>query len=129
MSWSLRKIADAEKNRRGWLKGTFERPEDGVHTHWEETFGVMEIRNGDMIGVDLRGRSECPVVYLDHEIMTGPAWRLGNNYIDFIDRWTRLGCPGPEGWQMIRFLPSAVTGLEPDGENARKWRDWFGLEM
>ena len=128
MSWSLSKIAQAEECRRRSLKGIFSHPEDVALTHWDEKFAIMEIPNGDMIALDLSGHRECPIVYLDHEDMAGPAYRLGNNFVDFIDRWTRLGCPGPEGWLLIPFIPSAASGLEPDGENAREWRTWFGLE-
>jgi hypothetical protein len=30
---------------------------------------------------------------------------------------------------MMPFLPDATSGLDPRGKNARKWREWFGLDF
>jgi len=39
--------------------------------------------------------------------------------IDFLRRWTPLGCPGPEDWQWLPFTSKGTTMLDPDGEAAR----------
>jgi len=54
---------------------------------------------------------------------------LGADLIDFLRRWTPLGCPGPEDWQWLPFTSKGTTMLDPDGEAARAWRETLGLEL
>ena len=69
------------------------------------------------------------MVYLSHDDGEGHGFRLGDNFADFIDRWTLLGCPGAEDWQMLPFIHSSTSGIDPWCENARRWRQCSGLEI
>ncbi|MBV9851382.1 MAG: hypothetical protein JO250_17065 [Armatimonadetes bacterium] len=78
---------------------------------------------------DLSVVLDAPVVYLSHDGGEGHGCRLGDNFRDFTERHSLLGCPGNEWWQMMPFLNDAGSGLDPDGRNARQWRQWFGLGL
>lgn len=64
----------------------------------------------------------APVVYLSHEGGEGHGRVLGHSMLDFIDRWTLLGCVGPEEWLMLPFLHREAPYLDPVGESAQQWR-------
>ena len=87
----------------------------------------MEVPNGDMIAIDRRSPDDESVIYLSHDDGQGHGFVLGRDFADFIDRWTMLGCPGPEDWEWLQFCSSSMSGLEPDGEAGSAWREWFGL--
>ncbi|MBP89732.1 MAG: SMI1/KNR4 family protein [Planctomycetaceae bacterium] len=128
ISWSLKRIKEAENERRGWQKNVFADPKDEYDAVWHNKLGFMQVPNGDVIAFDLKGGDDPPVVYLSHEDGECHGYRLGDNFIDFVDRWTRIGCPGPEDWQMSPFLASPQSGFGTDSTNASEWRKWFGMD-
>jgi hypothetical protein len=89
---------------------------------------VIPIPNGDYLGIDLSAGHHGEVVYLSHDDGDGHGYVLGADILDFLRRWTMLGCPGPEDWQWLPFTPSETSMLEPNGAAARKWRKLLGLE-
>ncbi len=128
-SWGLPQLREAIKNYHGWLETNFADVEDSYDSVWHNKLAFAQVANGDLLAFDLKFVPDPPVVYLSHDGGDGHGYRLGDNFIDFIDRWSLLGCPGSEDWQMMPFLPNATGGLDPYGENARKWREWFGLDF
>lgn len=87
----------------------------------------MNVGNGDVIAFDMRaGTSNCPIVYLSHENDANSHNRqLGDNFIDFITRWSYLGCPGPEFWLMQPFYAKRAKVLNEKGRAAERWRKWL----
>jgi hypothetical protein len=67
-------------------------------------------------------------VYLSHDGGEGHGRVLGYSILDFIDRWTRVACVGPEDGLLAPFLHRDRPYLDPAGELALSWRAWFGLE-
>ena len=51
---------------------------------------------------------------------------LGQNFEDFIDRWTQLAFVGPEFWILGNFL--GTNGVDPDAELGKNFRSWFFAE-
>ena len=113
---------------REWVE-TFPNVEDPYDNVWHHKFAFADVPNGDQLAFDLKFMLDPPVVYLSHDDGEGHGYRLGNDFIDFMERWSLLGCPGNEDWQMMPFLPDATSGLDVYGENARMWREWFGLDF
>jgi len=97
-----------------------------VLPRWDESF---QKHNGDIIALHLDGDGSAPVAYLSHDDGEGHGRVLGWSVLDFLDRWTLLGCPGPEDWQMLPFMHPDAPYLDPEGENARAWRAWMGLRF
>ena len=127
-SWDIVDLIDLEKNRQGWIKECFPDPNDDYDNVWHDKLAFLHVPNGDMIGIDLN-KSDGPVVYMSHEDSEGHGNILGRNFIDFIDRWSRLGCPGPEDWQMMPFIADQKSCLDPNSNNAKRWRNIFGLRI
>lgn len=127
--WGLSQMREVAESYRLWLETNFFNLEDPYERVWHNKLAFAQVPNGDLLAFDLNFVPDPPVVYLSHDDGDGHGYRLGDNFIDFIDRWSLLGCPGNEDWQMMPFLPNATGGLDPYGENARKWREWFGLDF
>lgn len=96
---------------------------------WHGKMAFAQAGNGDDIAFDIEHSQDAPVVYLSHNGGEGHGYCLGNDFIDFIERHSLLGCAGYDHVQMMPFLPDATSGLDTHGENARKWREWFGLDF
>ena len=123
-------LGDLKRVRTEWLKWidvVFPDPTETYDAVWHDKFPVMEVPNGDMIAIDQRSHDDESVVYLSHDDGQGHGFVLGGDFVDFIDRWSKLGCPGPEDWEWLRFCGSPKSGLEPEGDSGRAWREWFGL--
>ncbi len=108
--------------------GVFSYPDDYWDGPWQNKFPVLEVMNGDMLGIDIG--EEQPVVYLSHEGDDSVhGYWLGKDFEDYVDRLSLLGCVGSEDWQLKPFVSGPRSLLETEGANARNWREWFGLQL
>lgn len=112
LQWNLDDLIEIDQSRR----------EAAVST-WDHTLAFMVVGNGDLIAVETGGK-EQPVVYLDHEEEI--VWRLAPTLFTFLERWSTLGVPGPDIDSLKPFL--GRDGLDPEGNTARQWRDWMGID-
>jgi hypothetical protein len=115
-AWSLRRMSEIAHWYQEWLK-VFD-VNDPYDRVWYGKLAFAEVGNGDNIAFDPEHAQDVPIIYLSHDGGEGHGCRLGNNFVDFIERHTLLGCPGYEDWQMMPFLPDATSGLDAYGENA-----------
>lgn len=126
--WSLDNLVSIEKDRKTWIKECFSDPENEYDQVWYNKLGFMSVKNGDMIAFDLEKYPEyTPVVYLSHDGGDGHGCILGEDFQDFISKWTEIGCPGSEDWQMIPFMTSPFSGIDPDSGNAVMWKKIINL--
>ena len=126
-TWSLARMTEIAHWYQEWLNVfDINNPYDRV---WYGKLAFAEVGNGDNIAFDPEHTDDAPVIYLSHDGGKGHGHRLGNNFIDFVERHSLLGCPGFEDWRMMPFLPDGTSGLDVYGDNARKWREWFGLDF
>lgn len=95
---------------------------------WHDKLGIIEVRNGDVVAIDV-SRTPAPVVYLSRDDGEGHGLVLGTDFSDFIDRWTRIGCVGPEDWTWLPFCADSEPALDPDSAAAATWRRWMGLPV
>jgi hypothetical protein len=64
---------------------------------------VIHAANGDMLALDVtEDANDPPLIYLNHEVHEA-IWTVSPSWDTFIDDWTRLGCVGPEGWNLEPF--------------------------
>lgn len=124
--WRLSLLVDMEAGRKGWVDSCFPNPDDAYDRVWHGKLGFLEVGNGDLLSLDVAA-SPASVVYLSHDDGEGHGYHLGSDFIDFIDRWSLLGCPGGEDWQMLPFISGPTSGLNPDGPNAVLWRETLGV--
>ncbi|MEV5027944.1 SMI1/KNR4 family protein [Paenibacillus sp. LPE1-1-1.1] len=128
-SWSIENIINVEKGRKRWEQEVFSDEEDEYDRVWHNKLGLMEVGNGDYIAFDLSISNDPPVVYLSHDDGEGHGYILGHNFIDFIDKWTKIGCVGCEDWQLLPFMEGPSTGIQPDLPNAQLWRNWLNIKI
>ena len=130
--WNLGAVPGLLATHHEWLE-VFPNRDDWWDEKWHGTFPVLEVGNGDMLAVDLdpeRTGGGEPIVYLSHDgddALHGR--RLAADFVDYLDRLTRLGCPGSEDWRLAPFVPPDRPCLDPDGPAAVAWRAWFGLNL
>ncbi|MCI0340660.1 MAG: SMI1/KNR4 family protein [Planctomycetales bacterium] len=125
--WGLENLTLLEEHRLESIKQVYPNPKDPVDVVYHQALLWLDIANGDDLGFALGAAADAPVVYLDHEGGKNHGRVLGENFADFMERWTRLGCPGPEWWAWERFLSADGRLLDPDSPIARRWRDVLGI--
>lgn len=126
--WNIDNLPEIEESRKDWVRECFSDPDDDYDRVWHNKLAFMSVANGDAIAFDLDMHPDCaPVVYLSHDDGEGHGYILGRDFKDFIDRWTLLGCPGTEDWQMMPFLETMTGGINTDCQNALEWRRLIGL--
>lgn len=91
------------------------------------TFAFLTVPNGDYLLIDMNS-PDAPVTYLSHEMDKMHGYRLGNSFIDFIEKWTLIGCVGPEDWQLEPFIKDASAGIDADSSIAARFREFVGFD-
>jgi hypothetical protein len=132
--WDLAALPGLVQTHQAWLDECFlawlgEDPDDPYAAPWPDKFPIIEVGDGDMIGVDLSdGAAQGQVVYLCHDDACGVHGRvLGTDFVDFITRWSRIGCVGPEGWYLDLFFEDGEFAAA-DSSVVRAWRSWLGMD-
>ncbi len=121
----LKWLVKAEKERHGWIQSVFSDPTDPYNAVWHNTLLVISVGNGDYIGINTQS-DDGFVTYVSHEGCEALHGRvLADNFLDFMNRWSLLGCVGPDDWQLKIFVEE--RGLNPFGETGGRWRKWLGL--
>ncbi|WP_042161475.1 SMI1/KNR4 family protein [Paenibacillus gorillae] len=125
-SWDIDEILSIEEARRGWVTEVFPDPNDPYDSVWHNKLAFMEVGNGDYLAFDLAFAEDSPIIYLSHDDGEGHGFLIGNNFIDFFNKWTQIGCVGCEDWQLLPFIKDSKSGIDPLSENAVLWRSWLG---
>nr|WP_247739029.1 SMI1/KNR4 family protein [Bacillus sp. 165] len=127
--WSLEYLPQFEEDRKGWIDNVFPNPEDEYDVVWHNKLAFCEVGNGDYLAFDMKDNTDAPIVYLSHDDGEGHGYKIANNFIEFIENWSRLGFVGCEDWQWLPFTTSSISGINPDGEAAKRFRTCLGLEL
>ncbi|NMO95328.1 SMI1/KNR4 family protein [Paenibacillus lemnae] len=127
--WSLHLLSDVEEGRRGCVEQIFPNPEDEYDKVWHNKLAFMEVGNGDYLAFDLSEDRDFPIVYLSHNDGEGHGYIIGNNFIDFLNNWSRIGFVGPEDSQWLPFVESAQSGINPEGVSAIEFRGLLGINI
>lgn len=128
-AWDARRLPELERSRREWVEAVFPDRDNEYDRVWWDKVAIIDAPNGDLIAVDISRANRAPVVYLSHDDGEGHGRVLGHSVLDFIDRWTLVGCVGPESWPMKPFLNPDRPYLDIIGDTAHAWRAWFGLDV
>ncbi|NGZ75726.1 SMI1/KNR4 family protein [Saccharibacillus alkalitolerans] len=127
LGWSLARLPEIDEGRRNWVKEVFSNPDNEYDKVWQNKLAFMEVGNGDYLALDL-GEDDGPVVYLSHADGKGHGFVLGRNFIDFLERGSRIGFVGPEDFQWVIFADSGHGGLNAEGHEAAGFRKLMGFE-
>ena len=93
---------------------------DDYNNVWHGKFPLMTVPNGDQILLDI-SQTPSPVIYASHDGSHLHGIRLGLSLMDFITRWSAIGCPGPECWEMEPFYDEEANLLIPNEDVAKAW--------
>jgi len=91
------------------------------------TFAFLTVPNGDYLLIDMQA-PDAPIIYLSHEMDKMHGCRLGNSFIDFIEKWTLIGCVGPEDWQFEPFIKDVSAGIDANSPIATRFREFVGFD-
>ena len=127
--WDLETLPEIQKTLKGWVDGCFRDASNAYDAIWHNKFAFHEVGNGDMLAIEQGLPGRQPVVYLSHDDGQGHGYWLGADFEDFVDRHSKIGCVGAEDWQWLPFVDGPKSFLQPDGDSARSWREWFGLSV
>jgi hypothetical protein len=117
LDYDVSKIPEHEKGRAGWQTACFSNADDPYDAVWHNKLGFHDVPNGDYLGLDSEGR----VIYLSHDDGKAHGYVMASSFPDLLGRWVPLGCPGPEDWQWLPFVTSAISGIIPESDNAKHW--------
>lgn len=127
---SLDEVERAEENRLDWVKSVFLNEDDEYDKVWHNKLGIMTVGNGDIIALDIIHDKENPsVVYLSHDGGEGHGAILGKDFNTFLVNLIKIGGCGNEDWQMLPFITDSEAGINPDCENAKKYRELIGYDL
>lgn len=125
--WSLKRLPEIEEYRMGWVEGVFPNPDDPYDKVWHNKLAFCDVGNGDYLAFDMTDSDDAPVVYLSHDDGGGHGYRIANNFVEFIDNWSKIGFVGCEDWQWLPFTTGPESGIVTNGETAKQFREWIGL--
>jgi len=123
--WSLAELPALHRQYAPWLTDCFKDQSNEYDRHWHGKFPFYVFGCENFLAIEDNGDGRERVVFLSHDgddRLNG--YPLGRDFEDFVDRMSLLGCPDDGLWI---FLEPPEPYLKTDGENARLWREWFGL--
>jgi hypothetical protein len=125
--WDLERLVQINENKDMLVKG-FEYADYPNADKWYNSIAFMEVQNGDVIILDLN-ENPAPVVYLSHELDYTNGYKLGENFVDFIDKLSKLAFIGPEDWQLVTFIDNPFSGLNAEDKKAEGFRELIRLSF
>ena len=124
--WDFDSLDDIKENYDGWVKECFNNPSNNYDKVWHHKVPFIHVATGDIIALDVsNGVENCPVIFLSHDGSDMHGARLGYNFIDFISRWSNIGCFGPEDWQFEPFYDREYNMLMNEGPVIENWKNGF----
>jgi hypothetical protein len=125
-SWDLGRLVGMYEEARWLASNAFveDTPDERL---WQDKLPFHAIGNGDFIAIDVSSSEPQPIVYLSHELAFSHGYVLGADFIDFMDRWTAIGCPDDDIWPL--FFPERGGSIDLEHPNVALWCDWFGIPL
>lgn len=123
--WDFDTLKDDFIGYQSWVKECFPNTKDEYDKIWHGKTPFLDVPNGDVIAFCKKTAKGNPVVYLSHDGDEFHGQILGENFIDFINKWTQLGCIGTECWQFEPFYDFAKKTLLADKEKLNRWKLWL----
>lgn len=116
------------RDLQGDIRSWRERGDDGEAEReiFRAFYPLINVGDGDRIVMDLNS-NPTRILYLDHDhsYALRAATCLGLGFLDFMNRWSNLGCPHTHPSSIGVFLDQEKCLLEDDGFNAKRWRAWL----
>lgn len=124
--WYYDDGSSADDSRAEWAKAFQDLDDEVLRMYWDEAFGVLCAANGDVWAIDTSANGRGRVIYLDHEGGDDHGRLLGPDIVTVMNNWARIGCVGPEIWNLEPFL-DREKGIDGFGKAAHDFRKTLGL--
>jgi hypothetical protein len=121
-------LVQFNEDKNGWRDDVFPNKDDPYDIVWHDKLAFHEVGNGDYLAIDLSLAGQEPVVYLSHDNSEGHGVEMAKNFKEFVFLSSRLGCVGAEDWQWIPFVTDGLQFINPDCENAIKFREALSVK-
>ena len=99
--WSLESLSEFEKERKDLVDEFFSNLDDEYDVVWHNKLAFCEVGNGDYLAFDMKDDIDAPIIYLSHDDGEGHGYKIANNFIEFIENWSRVAFVGCEDWQWL----------------------------
>ena len=127
LHWDLGDLWECEQLRRAWVKADFGDPSNPAHRFWQDSVPVQYFGDGKFLALYAGSLSGEAVIYLRPRLDGLHGVELAPTYGDFLDRLTRLGCPGPAQAHLSPFV-SRDQGIEVQGPVAQRWCEFLQFQ-
>lgn len=121
--WDFELLKEIHEDYIGWIKDCWTDPNDEYGGVYYDKVPFISVPNGDLIAFDKKienGQSE--VIYLSHDEGELHGHRLAKSFVEFISKWSNIGCVGTEEWQISPFYDFENMEIYSEGEAVNKWR-------
>ncbi|MGR5994546.1 SMI1/KNR4 family protein [Bacillus cereus] len=125
----FKSLSEFEKERKDLVDEVFSNLDDEYDVVWHNKLAFCEVGNGDYLAFDMKDDIDAPIIYLSHDDGEGHVYKIANNFIEFIENWSRVAFVGCEDWQWLPFTTSFESGINPDDEPAKKFRNCLELNI
>jgi hypothetical protein len=119
--WDFDNLSDLYKIYQGWLADCYNDPKDEYGKHYYGKVPFIEVPNGDMIVFDNKGQ----IIYLSHDDGPLHGEKLSDNFIEFVNLWSNLGCVGTESEQFSVFYDYDKHKLMDNNPKIERWKQWL----
>ena len=126
--WNLYRLPGCEEGRLIGLESMEGLEFEPGELYYDTAFSFIDIPNGDQIAIDTAQEGE-PVIYLSHELGSGHGGRLGANFADFMDRWSKMACMPIDGFLVDDLWSEEANGLDPQSEFAQSILATFKINL
>ena len=123
-SWDIGQLV-AMNQQVQWLADNAFSDDEPEYRIWQHKFPFQSIANGDFLAINTAPGERQYVVYLSHEVAGSHGYRLGSDFLDFMERLTSIGCPSDDIWP--KLIRSREQYIDLDHPNVRAWCEWLGL--
>ena len=127
LHWSIEFTEQFDSAKDSWVTEVFPNADDPYDAVWHNKLAFYEVGNGDYLAVDLSPDRYEEIVYLSHDDGEGHGYVMASNIIDLLRRWVPLACTGGEDWQWLPFTESKQGPINPESDEAARWRWNLGL--
>lgn len=124
--WSLGKLAEIDAQREKYANGAFSDLDFSYSREYHNKLAFHFTKGFDFVAIDL-GWAVQPVTYLSYDEDEGHGYHLGEDFEDFVNRMSLLGCPNID--MVVPFTNGPLSFLNPYTPEAHAWREWFGLQL
>lgn len=66
---------------------------------------------------------------MSHDDGEGHGYKIGDNFLDFLEKWSKVAFVGAEDWQWLPFITNKNSGIISDGHAAIEFRSLMKLDL